>query len=83
MQMCDKNCGIKGGTTDEAFMSNVFCGKEEFLLVQTLTFLTFKTFYMHRKLYNTHKEQGEKHKSSPLTLFAHYGFLYSENSSHD
>ena len=29
------------------FRSSVFCGREELLLVLTLTFLTFKTFYIH------------------------------------
>ena len=41
--------GIKGGTTDEAFRSSVFCGKEELLSVPALS--TFKTLYMHKNIY--------------------------------
>ena len=35
------------------FRSSVFCGREELLVVRTLTFLTFKIFYMHKNLNNT------------------------------
>ena len=37
---------IKGGTADEAFQVQCFSGREELLLVWTLAFLTFKTFYI-------------------------------------
>ena len=46
MRMCDMDDIVschkvtEGWATDEAFQS-VFCGKEELLLVQNLTFLTF------------------------------------------
>ena len=34
----------KGRIIDDAFQEQYICGREELLLVQTLTFLTFKTF---------------------------------------
>ena len=39
---------VKGGTTDEAFRSSVFCGREELLLVRTLTFLISRSFTYSR-----------------------------------
>ena len=39
------------------FQSSVFCGREELLLVETLTFLNFKILYMHKNIYNTLKER--------------------------
>ena len=43
------------GTTDDAFRSSVLCGRDECLLVQTLTFLPLKIFYMYKKIYKTQK----------------------------
>ena len=42
--------GIKSGTTGEAFQEQCFCGREELLLPQILTFLTLKIFYMHKNM---------------------------------
>ena len=51
---------IKGGTADKAFRSIVFRGREELLLVWTLTFLTFKIFYMHKKIKKTLEEMRKQ-----------------------
>lgn len=37
---------IKGETADKAFQVQCFSGREELLLVWTLAFLIFKTFYI-------------------------------------
>ena len=39
------------------FRSSISCGREEFLLVRTLTFLTFKIFYMHKNKYKLLKDR--------------------------
>ena len=47
-------------------------GRGELLLLQTLTFLSFKILYMH-KIYRTlrEKEKTKKHSNSPLSLSFH------------
>ena len=55
-QMCDtvtwchQVTELKVGLLMRCFRSSVFCGREELLLVQALTFLTFKIFYMHKNI---------------------------------
>ena len=39
---------------------SVVCGKEELPLLWSLGFFTFKTFYMHKNIYNTLKEREKK-----------------------
>lgn len=52
---------IKGGSTDDwRFRCGAFCGREELLMVQALTVLTYKIF---RNSKNTEAEdkKGKKH----------------------
>ena len=41
---------LKAGLLMRHFRSSVFCGKGELLLAQTLGFLSFIIFYMHKNL---------------------------------
>ena len=43
---CHNVTELKAGLWMRRFGSSVFCGREELLLVRTLTFLTFKIFYL-------------------------------------
>ena len=42
------------------FRSSVFCGREELLLMWTLTFLTFEIFNMHKKIIKLKEGKNEK-----------------------
>ena len=55
--LCEKNkiTELKAGLLMRRFRSGVFCGKDELPLVRTLTFLTFKSSYMHKNQYETMK----------------------------
>ena len=52
---CHKVTGIEPRLMMRHFRSGVFCGREELLLLWTLTFSTFKGFYIHRDMYKTKK----------------------------
>ena len=65
--MCNvmtRSNGIKGRTTDEKFQDRWFLWERGASVGQC--FLTFKTFYMSRKLYNTLKEKIKKHYRSSI-----------------
>lgn len=70
---CHKDKEIKGGNTGGAIRSSVFCGILELLLVPSLSLLTFKTFYLHKNLYNTltARENMIKHNMSSLIRLFH------------
>lgn len=70
---CHKVKDIKGGNTGRTFRSSVFFGRVELPLVPSLSFLTFKTFYLHKNLYNALEERENtiKHKVSSLIRLFH------------
>lgn len=57
-----QNRESKGGTTDEAFHEQCYRGREELLLVQTLTFLIFPIFHIQNS-----DEKGKKLKRFRIT----------------
>lgn len=73
MQMCDivisRSHGIKGGNTDEVFKApqeNCFLRERGASVCSGFKlFLNFKTFYMHKNLYNT-EGKGKKMNMSPF-----------------
>lgn len=48
------------------FRSSLFYVREELLLVRTLGFLTFKTFYILKNFHKRKKKIMKKHNVSPL-----------------
>ena len=70
---CHKVKEIKGGNTGGAFRSSVFCGRMELLSVPSLNFLTFKTFKLHKNIYNTltERENMIKHNMSSFIRLFH------------
>lgn len=50
---------LKAGLLTRCFR-RVFGGREEHLLVWTLTFLTFKIFYTHKNVYKNTEGEGKK-----------------------
>lgn len=62
---CQDGALLKAGLLVNDFGSSIFGGREEFW---TLSFWLFKTFYTHKKLYNTLKE-GKRRKKHFLFFF--------------
>ena len=65
---CHKVSELPGGLLARHFRSGVFCWREELLLVQTLTFLTFKTFHMHKSLRDTIGERKTNKHNRCLSI---------------
>ena len=49
------------------FRGSVFCGREELLWVQSLTFLTFEIIYMHKNVQPLKGRRKKKHNRCPLS----------------
>ena len=58
---------LKAGLQTGCFRSSIFCGREELLLLQTLTCLTFKIIDILENKYKTQKEKKTRNMT-PLKL---------------
>ena len=83
MSLCHLVTKEKGWNSNEAFEAaekSDFYGKELVPLAWTLGFVSSRTVYMHKKLYNTLKgrEKMDKHNRSSLMNMRDYLFLKIE-----